>query len=84
MNPALALNSAFVFAAVGIDTTPLTKEQRLYLPILDEILFKLPATLENGDKLSKEEFVNSVSWGCIECLLFALQHSLFNPYLVAT
>jgi Zn-dependent M16 (insulinase) family peptidase len=54
------IDSAFVFAAVGIDTTSLTKEQRLYLPILQEILFKLPATLEDGSKLSKEEFVNSL------------------------
>mmetsp|Transcript_27016 Transcript_27016/g.48746 ORF Transcript_27016/g.48746 Transcript_27016/m.48746 type:complete len:971 (+) Transcript_27016:401-3313(+) len=54
------IDSAFVFAAVGIDTTPLTKEQRLYLPILEEILFKLPATLENGEKLSKEELVNKL------------------------
>lgn len=54
------IDSAFVFAAVGIDTTPLTKEQRLYLPILQEILFKLPATLEDGSKLSKEDFVNSL------------------------
>jgi Zn-dependent M16 (insulinase) family peptidase len=54
------IDSAFVFAAVGIDTTSLTKEQRLYLPILQEILFKLPATLEDGTKLSKEEFVNSL------------------------
>jgi len=54
------IDSAFVFAAVGIDTTSLTKEQRLYLPILQEILFKLPATLEDGIKLSKEEFVNSL------------------------
>lgn len=54
------IDSAFVFAAVGIDTTPLTKDQRLYLPILEEIMFKLPATLENGDKLSKEEFVNNL------------------------
>jgi len=53
------IDSAFVFAAVGIDTTSLTKEQRLYLPILQEILFKLPATLEDG-RLSKEEFVNSL------------------------
>jgi len=54
------IDSAFVFAAVGIDTTPLTKEQRLYLPILEEILFKLPATLENGEKLTKDEFVNKL------------------------
>ncbi|EED88791.1 hypothetical protein THAPSDRAFT_264188, partial [Thalassiosira pseudonana CCMP1335] len=52
------IDSAFVFAAVGIDTTPLTTEQRLYLPILEEILFKLPATLENGEKLTKDDFVN--------------------------
>ena len=54
------IDSAFVFAAVGIDTTPLSKEQRLYLPILNEILFKLPATLEDGNQLSKEQFVNSI------------------------
>ena len=54
------IDSAFVFTAVGVDTTSLTKEQRLYLPILQEILFKLPATLEDGSKLSKEEFVNSL------------------------
>ena len=54
------IDSAFVFTAVGVDTTSLTKEQRLYLPILQEILFKLPATLEDGTKLSKEEFVNSL------------------------
>lgn len=54
------IESAFVFAAVGIDTTPLTKEQRRYLPILFEILFKLPATLENGEKLNKEEFVDKI------------------------
>jgi len=54
------IDSAFVFAAVGIDTTPLTTEQRLYLPILEEILFKLPATLEDGTKLSRDEFVNQL------------------------
>jgi Zn-dependent M16 (insulinase) family peptidase len=63
------IESAFVFAAVGIDTTPLTSEQRLYLPILDEILFKLPATLDNGERLTKDEFVNqledqTVSFSC--------------------
>jgi len=54
------IDSAFIYAAVGIDTTPLTKEQRLYLPILDEIFFKLPATLEDGTKLSKEDLVNQL------------------------
>lgn len=54
------IDSAFVFAAVGIDTTLLSQQQRLYLPILSEILFKLPATLEDGSKLSKEQFVNSI------------------------
>ena len=32
------IDSKFVLAAVGIDTTPLTKEQRLYMPILEEIV----------------------------------------------
>jgi len=54
------IDSAFVFAAVGIDTTPLSAEQRLYLPILEEILFKLPATLEDGTQLSRDEFVNQL------------------------
>ncbi|KAL7480138.1 hypothetical protein ACHAW6_005844 [Cyclotella cf. meneghiniana] len=54
------IDSAFIFAAVGVDTTNLTAEQRLYLPILDEILFKLPATLDNGEYLTKEEFVNQI------------------------
>lgn len=54
------IDSAFIFAAVGIDTTSLTKEQRLYLPILEEILFKLPCTLDNGEKMTKEEFVNAL------------------------
>ncbi|KAL3776496.1 hypothetical protein HJC23_013239 [Cyclotella cryptica] len=54
------IDSAFVFAAVGVDTTQLTTQQRLYLPILDEILFKLPATLDNGEHLTKEEFVNQI------------------------
>jgi Zn-dependent M16 (insulinase) family peptidase len=54
------IDSAFVFAAVGIDTTPLNTKQRLYLPILEEILFKLPATLEDGTQLSKDEFVNQL------------------------
>lgn len=54
------IDSAFVFAAVGIDTTPLSTKQRLYLPILEEILFKLPATLEDGTQLSKDEFVNQL------------------------
>lgn len=63
------IDSSFVFAAVGIDTTPLTTEQRLYLPILDEIIFKLPATLESGERLTKDEFVNqlhdqTVSFSC--------------------
>jgi Zn-dependent M16 (insulinase) family peptidase len=39
------IDSAFVFAAVGIDTTLLGKEQRRYLPILFEILFKLPGKI---------------------------------------
>ena len=54
------IDSQFVFAAVGIDTSSLTSEQRLYLPILDEILFKLPATLDNGERLTKDEFVNQI------------------------
>lgn len=54
------IDSAFVYAAVGIDTTPLSTKQRLYLPILEEILFKLPATLEDGTELSKDEFVNQL------------------------
>mmetsp|Transcript_12678 Transcript_12678/g.26729 ORF Transcript_12678/g.26729 Transcript_12678/m.26729 type:complete len:1186 (+) Transcript_12678:92-3649(+) len=54
------IDSAFVFAAVGIDTTPLNPQQRLHLPILEEILFKLPATLESGEKLSKDEFVHKL------------------------
>jgi Zn-dependent M16 (insulinase) family peptidase len=54
------IESAFVFMAVGIDTSSLVKEQRLYLPLLNEILFKLPATLEDGSQLSKEQFVNSI------------------------
>ncbi len=63
------IDSAFVFAAVGIDTSPLVKDQRLYLPLLNEIIFKLPATLEDGSQLSKEQFVNrihdeTVSYSC--------------------
>jgi Zn-dependent M16 (insulinase) family peptidase len=54
------IESAFVFAAVGVDTTPLSSEQRLYLPILDEILFKLPADLDDGKRITKEEFVNQI------------------------
>ena len=54
------IESAFAFAAVGIDTTPLSAEQRLYLPILEEIIFKLPATLEDGIQLSRDEFVNQL------------------------
>ena len=52
------IDSAFSFASVGVDTTSLTPRQRLYLPILDEVLFKLPATLENGEEVSKDEFIN--------------------------
>ena len=54
------IDSAFVFAAVGIDTTSLNPEQRLYLPILDEIIFKLPATLDNGERLTKDEFLHQI------------------------
>ena len=59
-----------MFAAVGIDTTPLTKEQRQYLPLLEEILWKLPATLENGDKLSKEKFGNKLHDETVYCIIF--------------
>ena len=54
------IDSAFVFAAVGIDTTSLSPEQRLYLPILDEIIFKLPAILDNGERLTKDEFLHQI------------------------
>lgn len=54
------IDSQFVFAAVGIDTSSLTSDQRLYLPILDEILFKLPARLDNGERITKDEFVNQI------------------------
>lgn len=54
------IDSAFIFASVGIDTTPLRKDQRRYLPILEEIMFKLPATLENGEKFSVLDFVNRI------------------------
>ena len=52
------IDSAFSFVSVGVDTSSLSPKQRLYLPILDEVLFKLPATLENGDEVSKDEFIN--------------------------
>ena len=44
--------------AVAIDTTPLTPEQRLYLPLLMETAFKLPCAADGAAAaLSKDDFV---------------------------
>ena len=52
------IETQFVSVAVAIDTTPLTPEQRLYLPLLIETAFKLPCAADGAAAaLSKDDFV---------------------------
>mmetsp|Transcript_1283 Transcript_1283/g.2062 ORF Transcript_1283/g.2062 Transcript_1283/m.2062 type:complete len:495 (+) Transcript_1283:1288-2772(+) len=53
-------DSAFLYVSVALSTKDLTPDQRLYLDLLEEIAFKLPATLDDGTTLSKDEFVSQV------------------------
>ena len=54
------VDSQFVTAAVAVDTSELTAEQRLYLPLLDEMAFKLPCTCDDGTVLSKDALVTGL------------------------
>ena len=51
------IDSSFVSVGAAFDTSGLPTELRLYLPLLWEMLFKLPCTLDDGTKMSKDEFV---------------------------
>ena len=54
------IESAFVNVTVLLDTRPLTPAQRLYLPLLLDLAFKAPATLDDGTALSKDDFVEAI------------------------
>ena len=54
------IESAFLTVGVGLSTKELTTKQRLYLPLLEELAFKLPAKLDDGSELSKDAFVSQL------------------------
>jgi len=54
------IESAFLYVAIGLSSKGLCTNQRLYLPLLLELAFKLPATLDDGTTLSKDEFVSNL------------------------
>ena len=54
------IQSQFIAVAVVIDTSHLTSEQRLYLPLLQDLTFKLPCALEDGTLMSKDGFVTAL------------------------
>ena len=54
------ISSNFVSVAVGMATTALPDPLRLYLPLLFELLWKLPCTDDNGATLSKDDFVSEL------------------------
>ena len=54
------IDSSFITVAVGLSTSELTTRQRLFLPLLHEIAFKLPATLDDGTELTKDQFVSQL------------------------
>ena len=62
------IESAFLYTSIAMDTSMLTSKQRLYLPLLAELTFKLPANLDDGTHIPKDEFVSmleddTVSYG---------------------
>ena len=61
------IDSNFVAVAVAMDTCTLEAESggrgvplRMYLPLLLELMWKLPCALDDGTELSKDEFVAAV------------------------
>ncbi len=58
------IDSNFVAVAVAMDTCTLEAPLRMYLPLLLELMWKLPCALDDGTELSKDEFVAAVqvSW----------------------
>lgn len=54
------VESAFVSVAVSIDTSHLTPAQRLFLPLIDELAYKLPMALDDGTHLSKDAVVTGL------------------------
>lgn len=54
------VDSAFVSVAVAMDTASLTPTQRLLLPLVLDVSFKLPCVLDDGASLSKDDFVAAV------------------------
>ena len=52
--------SSFLTVAVGLGTKDLSTKERLYLPIILELAFKLSATLEDGTTISKDDFVSQL------------------------
>ena len=51
------VDSAFVSVGLALDTSHVPSELRLYLPLLFELWWKLPAVLDDGTHLSKDKFV---------------------------
>ena len=43
-----------------VDTSALPAQLRPYLPLLLELVWKLPATLEGGERLGKDAFVSAL------------------------
>ena len=54
------IETQFVSAAVALDTSILTPEQRLLLPLVAETAFKLPCALEDGTNMTKDEVVTGL------------------------
>mmetsp|Transcript_3402 Transcript_3402/g.4919 ORF Transcript_3402/g.4919 Transcript_3402/m.4919 type:complete len:543 (+) Transcript_3402:1-1629(+) len=53
--------SAFLYVSVGLSTKDLNTTQRLYLPLLLELAFKLPAKLDDGSTIVKDDFVSELN-----------------------
>ena len=51
------IETAFVSAAVGVDTSSISTQQRLMLPLLLDTAFKLPCLTDDGTHMTKDEFV---------------------------
>ena len=60
------VNSAFLTVGVAVDTAGLPPTLRLYLPLLLELAFKLPAYLEDGSSLGKDAFVAALEDETVE------------------
>ena len=54
------VSSAFLTLAVAVDTSALPAQLRPYLPLLLDLVWTLPATLEDGERLGKDAFVGAL------------------------